>query len=115
MTDSNLPLLPYQSYDEQPQARQNPTQTTTPKGQSEIKWKVVAETSGIIPAKIIAGRLQSEGIPTHAWQEGAGQAIGLIVGKLGTGYVAVPEEYETAALEILEEDEADIHDEEDDL
>jgi hypothetical protein len=111
MADSNLPLLPYQANDDQPQTRQGSTHTTTPGGQSEIKWKVVAQTSGITPAMIIVGRLQSEGIPARAWQEGAGQALGLIVGKLGTGHVAVPEEYETAALEILDSEEDDFIDE----
>jgi hypothetical protein len=107
MTDLNQPILPYQTNEEQRQAGQRTTHTTTPGGQSEIKWKVVAETSGITSAMIIVGRLQSEGIPARAWQEGAGQALGLIVGKLGTGHVAVPEEYETAALEILAADEDD--------
>jgi hypothetical protein len=59
---------------------------------------------GITPATIVAGRLQAEGIPVRAWQEGAGQALGLTVGLLGTGYVAVPEEYVAQALEILATD-----------
>ena len=74
---------------------------TSPGGQSEVRWEIVARMPGITPATILAGRLQAEGIPVRAWQEGAGQALGLTVGLLGTGYVAVPEEYAAQALEIL--------------
>lgn len=94
-------------------------QETTPGGQSEIRWEIVARMPGITPATILAGRLQVEGIPVRAWQEGAGQALGLTVGLLGTGYVAVPEEYVDQALEILNTDvsiddnEWDEQDEED--
>jgi hypothetical protein len=77
----------------------------TPGGHEEIKWEIVARTAGLTPATIIAGRLQAENIPTRAWQEGAGQALGLTVGILGTGYVAVPEEYADLALAILNDEE----------
>jgi hypothetical protein len=79
-------------------------QETTPGGQGEVRWEIVAQMPGITPATIVAGRLQAEGIPVRAWQEGAGQALGLTVGLLGTGYVAVPEEYVAQALEILATD-----------
>ncbi len=69
----------------------------------EVSWKVVDKTAGITPATIIANRLISEGIPARARQEGAGQAIGLTVGLLGTGYVVVPEEYVDEAEKILSE------------
>jgi hypothetical protein len=85
-------------------------QTTRPGGQQEVKWHVVAETAGLTPATIMAGRLQAEGIPVRVWQEGAGQALGLTVGRLGTGYVAVPTEYEAEARAILETDESDLLD-----
>jgi hypothetical protein len=49
----------------------------------------------------LAGRLQAEGIPARAWQEAAGQALGLTVGLLGTGYVAVPAGLADQAREIL--------------
>jgi len=80
-----------------------------PGGYQEVKWKVVAQMPGITPATIVAGRLRAEGVPTRVWQEGAGQALGLTVGLLGTGYVAVPQEYVDQALGILEyeEDPAD--------
>lgn len=85
------------------------TQETTPGGRESVKWEVVAETMGLLPAQIIAGRLQSEGLPARAWQESAGLVHGLTVGPLGTGYVSVPESVAEQAREILrraEEEEA---------
>ena len=72
----------------------------------QVRWEVVEQTAGITPAEIIAGRLQSEGIPARAWQEGAGEALGLMVGLLGMGHVAVPEEYAAQARAILAADAA---------
>ena len=80
---------------------------TTGGGNEPVRWEIVARMPGITAASIVAGRLQAENIPVRAWQEGAGQAIGLTVGILGTGYVAVPETFVEKALAILaEEDEA---------
>ncbi len=78
----------------------------------EINWVVVEQTMGITVAEIIAGRLQAEGIPARAWQEGAGEALGLIVGRLGTGHVVVPEEFAQAARDILDADAAAMEEEE---
>jgi hypothetical protein len=69
-----------------------------------IKWEVVARMPGLTPAEILAARLHSEGIPARAYQE-AGGAIGLTVGLLGIGYVAVPEEFAEEARDILEDEE----------
>ena len=88
------------------------TESATPNDSQEITWEIVAKTPGITVAEIIAGRLQSEGIPARAWQEGAGEALGLIVGLLGTGHVVVPEEYADRARAILEADEAAMLEEE---
>lgn len=92
----------------------NAAQENTPGEQKEIFWEVVAEAAGLMPAQIIAGHLQSEGIPARAWQEGAGRATGLVVGLLGTGYVEVPREYVEQARVILaeENDPNDYWDEE---
>jgi hypothetical protein len=84
----------------------------TPVEAQQVNWVVVEETMGITVAEIIAGRLQAEGIPARAWQEGAGEALGLIVGKLGTGHVVVPEEYVDTARAILEADAAAMEEEE---
>ena len=81
---------------------------TTPGGDKETQWEVVSETMGIAPAEIIAQRLLAEGIPARARQEGAGQAFGLTVGLLGTGYVVVPERYAEKAREILEASDDDM-------
>ncbi|MCB9421299.1 MAG: DUF2007 domain-containing protein [Ardenticatenaceae bacterium] len=90
------------------------TSRETPRGnREEIHWEVVARTGGIMPATIMAGRLQAEGIPARAWQEGAGRALGLTVGILGTGYVAVPEEFVDKAQAILaDESQIDWEEEE---
>lgn len=80
------------------------TGRTTKGGQEEVKWEIVAEMAGITLAAIVAGRLKAHDIPARTWQEGAGQALGLTVGLLGTGYVAVPEEYVAKAEAILAED-----------
>lgn len=111
MIDSALPVEPYYSDNDTSSAKKaahkSVPKSTTPGGRMEIKWEVVAETFGITPATIIAGRLKAEGLPVRVWQEGAGQALGLTVGALGTGYVAVPEEYVEQALNLLNE-EVDI-------
>jgi hypothetical protein len=83
MTDSNLPS------------------SALPAPSHEVVWRNVMKTGGILQAQIMAGRLQAEGIPARAWQEGAGGALGLTVGLLGTGYLDVPEEYVAQAQEIL--------------
>ena len=99
---SQSPTLPFpQDSDE--------SQDTSPGGKSEVQWVEVAQTMGLAQAQILAGRLQAEGIPSYAWQEGAGQAAGLIVGLLGAGHVMVPEKHEERALDILS-DEADLPD-----
>ncbi|MCA9961993.1 MAG: hypothetical protein KC443_23310 [Anaerolineales bacterium] len=79
------------------------SQDTTPGGDVEARWEIVSKTSGLMPAQIQAGRLQAEGILARAWQEAAGQALGLMVGLLGTGYVAVPAEFVARAQAILAE------------
>lgn len=76
-------------------------------GGDPVRWKIVARMTGFLPARIVADRLQSEGIPARAWQESVGQAYGMVVGPLGTGYVSVPEEHAEAAEELLAESEAD--------
>lgn len=88
-----------------------PAGAASPGGQ-EVRWEIVAQTPGITAAEIIAGRLQSEGIPARAWQEGAGEALGLLVGLLGTGHVVVPEEHTARARAILEADELAMDEEE---
>ncbi|HEX6384005.1 MAG TPA: DUF2007 domain-containing protein [Anaerolineae bacterium] len=92
----------FQSLPLPPRQGETTMNETTPGGSEEVRWEIVASTAGLTPATIIAGRLQSEGIPARAWQEGAGQALGLTVGLLGTGYVTVPEHYAEEARKILD-------------
>lgn len=95
---SNSASLPLDQDDDK-----NSDAATTPPERQEVRWEVVAEERGLLPARIIADRLQSEGIPARAWQESVGQAYGMTVGPLGTGFVSVPEEYVDRAQEILAE------------
>jgi hypothetical protein len=66
---------------------------------------------GLAAATIVASRLEMADIPVRVWQEAAGQAFGLLVGVLGTGFVAVPEPYAERALAILEEPPPPLGDE----
>jgi len=77
------------------------THETTPGGDHEVRWKVVAVARGLAPASIISGRLETEGIPTRVQQEPAGVAIGLTIGLLGEAKVLVPESLAEQALDIL--------------
>jgi hypothetical protein len=88
------------------------TSETTPGGKREVRWHTIARTAGLLPAQILAGRLESEGIPTRVWQEGAGRALGLTVGMLGTGHVMVPESYAEQAGQILAQAAEEAWDEE---
>ena len=78
-------------------------QETTPSGEEPIRWVTIYKTLGLVPAQIMAGRLEAEGLPARAWQEGAGQALGLTVGLLGNGHVSVPETHAEEARRLLAE------------
>ena len=69
-----------------------------------IKWVKFWETSGSLPAELIAGRLRVEGIPCWVWQQGAGAAMGLIYGPMGRGHVMVPEEQLEHARRVMATD-----------
>ncbi|MEZ4672465.1 MAG: DUF2007 domain-containing protein [Anaerolineae bacterium] len=68
----------------------------------DSQWKIILETSNMMEAEVVAGRLQSEGIEARIHQEPAGQALGLTVGLLGETVVLVPEADYEAAVAILE-------------
>ncbi len=107
MSEAALPLKPLKSQGRQA-AADGAAETgltagvTTPGHNAEVRWVVVKKTSGILPAQVIAGSLEAAEIPALAWQEGAGRALGLTVGLLGSGYVSVPEPYEEQARDFLE-------------
>lgn len=77
------------------------TSETTPGDGQAVRWVTIYKTLGLTPAQIMVGRLEAEGIPARAWQEGAGQALGLTVGLLGNGHVSVPEPLAERASQIL--------------
>lgn len=93
-----------------PDDQQFQSGTTSPGGKEEIRWITVARTAGLAPAQIIAGRLHAHDIPARVWQEAAGQAIGLTVGLLGNGHVAVPAHFQEAAERLLAEPGEDLAD-----
>ncbi|MCA9939297.1 MAG: hypothetical protein KC418_11675 [Anaerolineales bacterium] len=100
MSEAAFPLKSMNSESYAAGADRNAVETT-PGHDEEVRWVVIQETGGILPAQVIAGSLQAEGIPAIAWQEGAGRAIGLTVGLLGNGYVSVPQNYEQQARDFL--------------
>jgi len=89
--------------DEGDMTESKPLENASTRGRGKGEWRVVAKTAGLTPARILADRLKSEGIPARAWQEGAGQAIGLTIGLLGTGYVMVPTTFVQQAEALLAE------------
>jgi len=105
MSNAISPSFFFSADDSLPDEDENAT-STTPGGGEEVQWEIVAQMPGLLPARIVADRLRSEGIPVRFWQESVGQSFGMTVGPLGTGYVAVPESLAERALEILEADDA---------
>ena len=78
--------------------------------QSDKSWVTVAKVDGMIQASLAVNYLRAHGFTALAWQEGAGQALGLTVGYLGTAHVlAPPQEAEEAraCLAALSREEAD--------
>ena len=71
----------------------------------EHGWVQVAAAYGETEAAMVVEYLRAEGIKAVAWQEGAGNALGLYVGNLGTAKIMVPEWDAEEALALLEVDE----------
>jgi len=68
-------------------------------------WMVVYVTYNVMEAHIVAGRLQSEGIPALVHREAGASAMGIHIGGLGEVKVLVhPPDYDDA-LAILDPDE----------
>lgn len=65
------------------------------------KWKVAHVAAGMIDANIVAGRLETEGIPVKFQYEAVGVIYGLTLDGLGKVEVMVPEEEVTRAREVL--------------
>ncbi len=65
------------------------------------KWEVVHVASGMIEAKIIAGRLEAEDIPVKLQYEAVGVIYSLTVDGLGGVKLLVPLQYMEAALNVI--------------
>lgn len=75
--------------------------------QAEPNWIVVIKTAGVMEAEMIAGRLQSLGIPALVQNEPLGAVLGLSIGALGEARVMVPEAFFTQASAILDDPDAE--------
>ncbi|MBA4396115.1 MAG: hypothetical protein C0394_01805 [Syntrophus sp. (in: bacteria)] len=53
-------------------------------------WNVVYTASGMVQAKIITGRLETEGIPTRLKYEAAGAIYAITIDGLGEVQILVP-------------------------
>ncbi len=69
----------------------------------EEKWEVANVSSGMINAKIVAGRLETDGIPVKLRYEAVGVIYGLTLDGLGEVRVMVPSRYLKRAREALAE------------
>jgi hypothetical protein len=67
----------------------------------DVRWVAVHATSGMVDATIVAGRLETEGIPTRLEYEAAGVIYAVTVDGLGEVRVMVPHEHLEKAREIL--------------
>ena len=65
------------------------------------KWKVAHVAAGMIDANIVAGRLETEGIPVKLQYEAVGVIYGLTLDGLGKVEVMVPAEHVEQALAVL--------------
>jgi hypothetical protein len=64
-------------------------------------WEVVHFAQGMVKARIVSGRLESEGIPTRLRYEAVGTIYGLTLDGLGEVKVLVPAEEASQARDIL--------------
>ena len=69
----------------------------------DADWVEIAVVGGITLAEVIATSLRAAGIPALAYQEGAGQALGLTIGALGDASVLVPESRVDEARRLVDE------------
>jgi hypothetical protein len=64
-------------------------------------WIVLDEVAGMPQAEILRGLLEAQDIPSVLSQEGAGRAIGLTIGTLGSVQILIPAKDLARAREIL--------------
>jgi hypothetical protein len=70
---------------------------------SREKWEKVLEIFGELEAELLRGLLEAQGISVILNQEGAGRAVGLNVGPLGTIQILVPESAAPDARQVLDD------------
>jgi hypothetical protein len=77
----------------------------------EEKWEVACRASGMTNANIVAGRLETEGIPTKLKYEAVGAIYAITINRLGEVEIMVPESLLDKAREILTQsyDDKDIN------
>jgi len=73
-------------------------------------WQVAYKASGMANATIVAGRLETEGIPTRLKYEAVGAIYALTIDGLGEVKILVPADLKEKAREVLSRpyDEADM-------
>ncbi|HPC03538.1 MAG TPA: DUF2007 domain-containing protein [Syntrophales bacterium] len=64
-------------------------------------WEVVHFAQGMVKARIVSGRLESEGIPVKLRYEAVGTIYGLTLDGLGEVKVLVPAEEASRARDVL--------------
>ncbi len=72
----------------------------------EHNWVVIETTAGDLPAEILRGLLEAQGIPVMLSQEGAARAMGINVGPFGEVEILVPAGLAEQARQVLDEYEA---------
>lgn len=77
---------------------------------TDESWNVVCTASGMTQAKIITGRLETEGIQTRLKYEAAGTIYAITIDGLGEVKILVPAEDRERAVAILDRsyDEQDL-------
>jgi hypothetical protein len=68
---------------------------------NEGKWEIAYTASGITNAKIVVGRLETEGIPTRLKYEAVGAIYAITIDGLGEVDILVPVNYLEKAREVL--------------
>ena len=64
-------------------------------------WTVVYRASGMTHARIVAGRLDAEGIPFRLKYEAAGEIYAVVINGLGEVKILVPEPFASEAEKVL--------------
>jgi hypothetical protein len=69
---------------------------------------VVYESQGMFAAELVKAKLEAHGIPAMLKYESVGRVIGIMVDGLGRVEVQVPADFAEDALDLLDEDAADV-------